>query len=182
MVLVISYLTNNVNGDMCHWPYDNWEKYNDICYRFFAEPKSWEDAQKFCCDEYEGNLVSISDADELDFVNILWWSSLEPGSLAPTADDPYLPDTLWIGLWRDPGTGKWNWRGVPDVEAEYMYWHSREPSGDGDCAHMWKNDKNPAGEKWNDRPCTKKSPFICEFPKSKAKRVCNSNPVTSGSG
>ena len=184
--LVFAYFTDNkVNGDDC--PYEGWTKRHNNCYRFFgSEPKTWEDAQKYCCNTFEADLVSIFDSDENDFVNELWQTSLVPG-LGSSPSDPYLQDTMWIGLWHDPGTanggkGTWYWRGIEDVEAEYTSWHSGEPSGDGDCAHMWKNAKDPSGKKWNDRPCTKKSPFICKHPLPNTQMGCLANPVTSGSG
>ena len=185
MVLVSSYFTDKVNGDDC--PYPGWTKWRNNCYRFFGfEPKSWEDAQKYCCNTFEADLVSIWNEGENNFVNELWRISMLPG-LGPSPEDPYLQDTLWIGLWHDPGTanggkGTWYWRGIHDVEAEEQYWHTGEPSGDGDCAHMWKNDRDPEGDRWNDRPCTKKSPFICKHPLPNTKMGCHSNPVTSGSG
>ena len=140
-----------------------WTKYEGNCYRFFGEPKTWKDAQNYCCDTFEANLVSIHDADENDVVHQLWRTSLVPGSS--------YSDSCWIGLYHDQGEF-WCWQDN-HATAQYTTWVTGEPNGSGECGHFWKNSASSTGNKWDDMGCNALSPFVCKTSACSHKKSCN---------
>lgn len=157
LFLVFSYFNDDVNAIECP-PF--WTKYMHNCYRFFgSEPKTWEEAQNYCCENFDSNLVSVTSASEQEFVIQLWRSSMVPDSSSP--NNPRLQDSLWIGLFHDCDTF-WAWTYIY-MYASTTFWLPGEPNGDGECAHMWKNNAASNGEKWNDVSCDQVMPFMCEM-------------------
>ena len=63
---------------------------------------------------------------------------------------------IWIGLRKYDN--KWQWS-VDFEDITFSSWLRYEPSGDGNCAHLWK----AYGYYWNDVPCDgRRYSSICE--------------------
>lgn len=68
----------------------------------------------------------------------------------------------WIGVVYDNG-----WKYVVESTENgsglsYSYWASNEPSGDGTCVEMFKNEHWVSPGQWNDINCNESKPFVCE--------------------
>ena len=65
----------------------------------------------------------------------------------------------WIGFNDRDGDGIWNWVSENSYGNNYTDWEPNEPSGDGQCVHIWNNNHN---NKWNDRLCSIPHWFLCD--------------------
>ena len=76
-----------------------------------------------------------------------------------------LADQYFIGLRKDDRSGQWRWLSNNSTSETSLPWARYEPSGDGNCATMYK-DYNEDYGKYNDLPCAAqaKRGYICEFP------------------
>ncbi|XP_072041275.1 alpha-N-acetylgalactosamine-specific lectin-like [Amphiura filiformis] len=153
-----------------------WTQFQNHCYRFIGEAKTWEDAEFFCRQfataHQCGHLVSIHNEEENNFAYELWHSSVISGvDLIPGLEDRIKRATsLWIGLNDRETEGSLSWSDKTDTD--FNAWGSGEPNNSNwggaepneDCVHMWKHHSNDYKDKWNDAPCGRLMPFICKMP------------------
>ncbi|KAI4795611.1 hypothetical protein KUCAC02_029784 [Chaenocephalus aceratus] len=121
-----------------------WLAFNGRCYRYINTERTWADAELYCVSQ-GGNLVSIHNTVEEDFVKFLIKSS-----------DP-LEGHTWIGLHDIAKEGSWMWS--DGCAAKYLFWYRRQPNNSGrlgeDCVlNNWKG-------KWNDGHCSNTFPSVC---------------------
>ncbi|XP_037363827.1 C-type lectin domain family 17, member A [Talpa occidentalis] len=118
---------------------DGWLPFEGKCYYFSQVTKSWEEARKFCQENYS-HLVIISSFAEQNFV------AKAHGS----------PRVYWLGL-SDRGQEK-DWRWLDGSPVTLSFWEPQEPnnSNEEDCGSMNK------GGTWNDLSCDKTTYWICE--------------------
>ena len=78
-------------------------------------------------------------------------------------------DEYFIGLKNDSTSGEWRWisdNSKVDATRGEFPWATNQPSGDGNCAVMYRSYPGNIG-KYNDLNCTKgyrKRGYICESP------------------
>ncbi|CAB1338812.1 unnamed protein product, partial [Coregonus sp. 'balchen'] len=122
-----------------------WSSFNNRCFKYFASPLDWADAESYCVTQ-RANLVSVNSKGEFDFVKNLIHGF-----------DPAESHT-WIGLSDLHEEGRWMWSDGSKVV--YTFWSPKEPNnGDGreNCVHT-----NKLKEKlWNDEFCSNKYAFVC---------------------
>lgn len=110
---------------------------------------NWEESNKHC-KETGSQLVSIESEKEWKFLN---------ETIQSMATSEYF-----IGLKNDSESEGWRWISdnstVNATEGEFP-WAKRQPSGDGNCAIMYKDFAGNFG-KFNDLDCAHQKPYICE--------------------
>lgn len=78
-----------------------------------------------------------------------------------------LAGEYFIGLRKDGRPGEWGWLSNRSISKTFpLPWAKEEPTGDGECANMYRSYRQDYG-KYNDVHCTtqaKSSGYICEFP------------------
>jgi hypothetical protein len=114
-----------------------------VCYSSF----DWENAQNTCKKMFKGDLVTINDATENDFVHSV---ALLSGA-----------DALWIGINDTKTEGTFVWASKEPVS--YTNWEPGEPNdhlGNEDCGQIYRSTGT-----WNDLSCTDQLFFICETSK-----------------
>uniref|UniRef100_A0A4W6C423 C-type lectin domain-containing protein n=1 Tax=Lates calcarifer TaxID=8187 RepID=A0A4W6C423_LATCA len=117
-----------------------WREYENKCYFFSTDTKSWMEANAFCL-EQNSNLMSIQDIHERQYVT---------GTLDPSWID------LWIGL-STLVRGGWEWTdGSP---FRYIHWNAGNPDNyyGEDCLSILINNGY-----WNDDNCENKRGYICK--------------------
>ena len=135
---------------------DGWEEFANSCYKVmkkFRHPKKlkWEGARAVCLG-FEGDLVSITNKMEMEFVNNL--------------SSELKNDHIWIGLNNRSQEGKFVWSdGSIYNSSVYVNWLDVKPSNRGKirCVELWRNG-------WNPEDCSKENQYyICERPKGNKK-------------
>ncbi|XP_045348229.1 C-type lectin domain family 17, member A isoform X1 [Leopardus geoffroyi] len=118
---------------------EGWLPFEGKCYYFSPRTKSWDEARKFCQENYS-HLVIISSFAEQKFV------AKAHGS----------PRIYWLGLSDRDHEGDWKW--LDGSPVTLSFWDPEEPNNinDEDCASMNK------GGTWNDLSCDKTTYWICE--------------------
>ncbi|XP_032739373.1 C-type lectin domain family 17, member A [Lontra canadensis] len=118
---------------------EGWVPFEGKCYYFSPTTKSWDEARKFCQENYS-HLVIISSFAEQNFV------AKAHGS----------PRVYWLGLNDRNREGDWKW--LDGSPVTLSFWDPEEPNNlfDEDCASMNK------GGTWNDLSCDKTTYWICE--------------------
>ncbi|XP_025718887.1 C-type lectin domain family 17, member A [Callorhinus ursinus] len=118
---------------------EGWLLFEGKCYYFSPTTKSWDEARKFCQENYS-HLVIISSFAEQNFV------AKAHGS----------PRVYWLGLNDREHEGDWKW--LDGSPVTLSFWDPEEPNNiyDEDCASMNK------GGTWNDLSCDKTTYWICE--------------------
>ena len=98
-----------------------------------------------------GDLVSIESKAE--------WIFLKNTMLKLTIAGEYF-----IGLRKDDRSGQWRWLCNSNTSQSGLPWATFEPSGDGNCATIFKDYRGDYG-KYNDVHCTAQAGpgYICEF-------------------
>ncbi|XP_029773450.1 C-type lectin domain family 17, member A isoform X2 [Suricata suricatta] len=116
-----------------------WLPFGGKCYYFSPNTKSWDEARKFCQENYS-HLVIINSPDEQTF-------------LAKAHGSPRI---YWLGLTDRDREGDWKW--LDGSPVTMSFWDPEEPNNinDEDCASMNK------GGTWNDLSCGKTTYWICE--------------------
>ena len=76
------------NQDVCP---ENWQRFEDQCYRYFSTSMSWETANGDCTQRYGAQLASIHSAAEDNFVD-----SLHGTNLVSTLHDEYNDDLCFV--------------------------------------------------------------------------------------
>uniref|UniRef100_A0A669F0Z1 C-type lectin domain-containing protein n=1 Tax=Oreochromis niloticus TaxID=8128 RepID=A0A669F0Z1_ORENI len=116
-----------------------WREYENKCYFFSTDTKSWFEANEFCLEG--GNLASIHTQEEEEFLALY-----SKGT------------TKWIGYsWSD---------GTP---LSHTNWGDGEPNnheGREDCVEMVSN-ANGTYSLWNDLNCDAHQDWICKITKGK---------------
>ena len=132
---------------------NDWEAYDDHCYYWSNNTKTWYEAEAFCQQE-NGNLASITS----DAINQYVVEGMNSRGLSNT----------WMGGNDIDEEGAWKWTdGSP---FEFTFWHSGEPNnwgGNQHCMNQWKHGQ---GIKWDDRRCSNSLTFLCSKKKSSGKR------------
>ncbi|TRZ00577.1 hypothetical protein DNTS_004499 [Danionella cerebrum] len=119
-----------------------------ICYNRSSQlesvnqKKSWRDAQSHCRENH------------VDLVTVR--NSIENQELERIINDNQkYNDHVWMGLFRD----SWQWS--DQSKSSFRYWNTGEPNDNGGneyCAVM-----DPAANRqWNDIPCDRQIPFVCQ--------------------
>ncbi|XP_064336005.1 C-type lectin domain family 17, member A isoform X4 [Camelus dromedarius] len=118
---------------------EGWLPFQGKCYYFSPSTKSWDEARKFCQENYS-HLVIISSIAEQIFV------SKAHGS----------PRVHWLGLNDRKLEGDWRW--LDGSPITLSFWDPQEPNNlhNEDCASM------NGGGTWNDLSCDKTTYWICE--------------------
>jgi len=126
-----------------------WDEFDESCYKVmtsFVHSKklSWDNARAVCSG-YGGDLVSIENEREEDFIRSL--------------SSNFKNDLLWIGLNDRVNEGQFVWSdGTYFNSSVYSKWKIGEPShtaGKHDCVGLKNN-------LWNDQPCSWVRFYICE--------------------
>ncbi|XP_067687491.1 macrophage mannose receptor 1-like [Haliotis asinina] len=123
--------------------------YGNSCYKGYTTPKTWTDAQ-FACGADGGNLVSINDAFEASFVDLIVAGQ----------------GISWIGLNNLEDNGHFTWTDKYPVQMTRWAW--KEPStgpGEGCVLEKWNF-------MWNNTNCTSSHKYICKI-------HLDSGPVTT---
>ncbi|XP_045048544.1 C-type lectin domain family 17, member A [Desmodus rotundus] len=118
---------------------EGWLAFEGRCYYFSPNTKSWDEARKFCQENYS-HLVIINSVTEQNFV----------------AKAHRSPRVYWLGLSDKEHEGKWKW--LDGSPVTLSYWEPAEPNNvhDEDCGSM------NTGGTWNDLSCNKATYWICE--------------------
>jgi len=82
-----------------------------------------------------------------------------------------IADEYFIGLRKEHRSSQWRWLSNKSTSQENLHWAMGEPSGDGNCATMYKDYRREDG-KYNDLRCTRqlRPGYICEFPVDRCNR------------
>eukprot|EP00092_Neocalanus_flemingeri_P036479 GFUD01039721.1.p1 GENE.GFUD01039721.1~~GFUD01039721.1.p1 ORF type:complete len:203 (-),score=38.82 GFUD01039721.1:506-1114(-) len=118
-----------------------WQKYGRTtsCYKYFAAPLSWSDAESVCV-LHQGWLATVESAGENGFINGI------------------ATDDAWIGGSRilPAVTPFWAW--VDGSTLSYTKWAPGEPnnSGNQDCVQVYTNGY------WDNDGCEKRKAYVCE--------------------
>ena len=120
---------------------DDWQEFQDHCYKVFDYKVSWYDAQA-SCSSYGANLASIHSKEENDFVRSI--------TEAITSRPP------WFGLYWEDGFG---FKYEDESEFDYSNWDSSrgEPDEDG-CVAIYPS----FDYKWWDINCNYVRIFVCK--------------------
>ncbi|XP_029108920.1 perlucin-like protein [Scleropages formosus] len=121
----------------------DWRPYNERCYFFSVDTKTWSDAQADC--EGKGsNLMSILDIHERT------WLRTQLGS-----------NIYWIGLNDIVSEGVWEWSDGSVYYPYLSYWKSGQPDNwddNEDCGQA----QGESNGQWNDEPCNTRRRYICK--------------------
>ncbi|XDV11360.1 hypothetical protein PO909_000323 [Leuciscus waleckii] len=123
---------------------DGWSAFGNRCFRFFYNPQTWIDAERFCL-QYDGNLASVHSLEEYAVIHDLIRSETQASMRA------------WIGGHDAVQEGVWLWS--DGTEMNFQMWAPGEPNnldGHENCLEM-----NLDYVKWNDDTCSKNKPFVC---------------------
>nr|3GPR_C Chain C, Rhodocetin subunit gamma [Calloselasma rhodostoma] len=124
-----------------------WSAYDQHCYQAFNEPKTWDEAERFCTEQAKrGHLVSIGSDGEADFVAQLVTNNIKRPELY-----------VWIGL-RDRRkeqqcSSEWSM----SASIIYVNWNTGESQMCQGLAR-WTGFR-----KWDYSDCQAKNPFVCKF-------------------
>ena len=118
-----------------------------------ARLPNWEES-RLACKNSGSDLVCIESLEEWSFLN---------NCIRALETTEYF-----IGLRKNDKPGQWRWIGdnsIVKASRGTFPWAKDEPSGDGDCAVMYKDYRKDYGE-YNDLSCTKEQRpgYICEKP------------------
>ncbi|MBI5476248.1 MAG: choice-of-anchor D domain-containing protein [Ignavibacteriales bacterium] len=123
-------------------------EFNGSKYYISTNAKYWHDA-KSDCEANGGHLVTISSADENNFV-----SNISPS------------ETYWIGYTDESVEGTWQW--VTGEGTIYTNWWWGEPNNGGGIEHYVHTNYGELG-RWNDAPNNQNIRYIMEIPLSRSK-------------
>ncbi|KAJ8402327.1 hypothetical protein AAFF_G00368160 [Aldrovandia affinis] len=131
-----------------------WRPFEDKCYYFSTDLKSWHDALTDC--EGKGSsLMSVLDLHERT------WTRTQVGT-----------DIYWIGLNDIAAEGVWEWTDGNVYYPYLEYWSSGQPDNwadNEDCGEILGGTEG----KWNDEPCSIRRRFICKRPNPNPPTMCD---------
>ena len=126
-------------------------------YVFYGSPTKsigWEASRRSCNESGDGDLVSIEDRKEWEFLK---------NKIQNRDDVKY-----YIGLKKDKESGNWTWlsngKSVNASQGQFPWAKDEPKENDGDCATMYKNYRSDYGL-FDDLPCSnrgEKIGYICE--------------------
>ena len=125
---------------------DGWSMFKGVCYRFYLDEKSWDDAEKKCKQE-DAHLASLFSDEEASFVRCL-------------QDAASIHET-WIGGRRSGSNFQW----IDGTSFDYYNWNTGQPDNQGgkeDCIMVYSDPGQSRDGKWNDVPCDVKKNFVCK--------------------
>ncbi|KAA8584470.1 hypothetical protein FQN60_008255 [Etheostoma spectabile] len=123
-----------------------WREYENRCYLFSTDTKSWMEANAFCM-ELNTNLMSIQDIHER------LWVRTQIGT-----------EIYWIGLNDEIAEGVWEWSDGSPFIPYLTYWMQGQPDNWGnepgeDCGQV----VGSSFGQWNDENCSVKRKYICKY-------------------
>ncbi|XP_060557845.1 perlucin-like [Ruditapes philippinarum] len=127
-----------------------WKSFQDSCYQFFTELKSWPDA-KAHCESIESHLVIVMTSDENNFLK---------SYLRQIRHTQHI-DQVWMDGDDFKSEGSWIWDNTGE-KFEILDWGPGEPNqngGEEDCVSFYSHDNF----RWNDEHCNKNFNFLCEY-------------------
>ncbi|KAL2098023.1 hypothetical protein ACEWY4_007230 [Coilia grayii] len=138
---------------------ESWLRFNSSCYVISAVTTTWNEGRQNCT-EKDADLVIINSKAEQEYLNDMVKNFKE----------------VWIGLSDSDNEGMWKWVDGTPLTESLKFWKSGEPNdsnGNEDCAVLSRQTQsspkpfsvrgNPATlQTWNDIPCYRSLPFICE--------------------
>ena len=124
---------------------EGYKMYDNACYKYFKEQKTWEEAAKFC-HKQQASLVSIKNAEEDRFVRL---------TIAPTGMSSR--EKCWVGLSDRLNPGLMSF--VDGTSAHYVNWEAQQPyiTDKTKCVMI---DIDSMG--WMMNGCNDKLGFICK--------------------
>lgn len=126
---------------------NGWKYWNNHCYYFGLESKTWDESRSWCQANLGSDLASITNEDENTYINNVLSSQYLNG---------------WIGLHDDNAGADWHW--MDGANYDYTNWMDGEPNNqDGveHCGEIRASDYYYSG-KWNDMPCDLLNSFVCK--------------------
>ncbi|XP_042869527.1 macrophage mannose receptor 1-like isoform X1 [Penaeus japonicus] len=126
---------------------NGWKYWDNHCYYFGLESKSWSDSRSWCQANLGSDLASITSEDENTYINSV---------LA----NQYV--NAWIGLHDNDAGEEWHW--MDGANFGYTNWMDGEPNNqDGleHCGEIRSSDYYYSGM-WNDMPCDLLNAFVCK--------------------
>ena len=130
-----------------------WYGFGNSCYLFRVRSLNlrglnWDNARSYCL-SYGGDLVSVSNKSEMDFIF---------NKSSKASNEHY-----WIGLNDRRNESLFVWSdGTPYNRSVYSNWYKNEPNDRAgeDCVELYRT-------RWNDDSCKKEKSYICERPRGK---------------
>ena len=122
--------------------------YNGHTYKVIDDKYMWHDA-KMICEAMGGHLVTVTSADENNFIYGLI--------------KEYTNEYYHIGGTDETDEGQFTW--VTGENMNYVNWDSGEPNngGDQDYMQIYNNKTDSKNGKWDDDKGNSKKAFICEM-------------------
>ncbi|KAM9277438.1 C-type lectin-like [Cariama cristata] len=126
----------------------NWLYYRGYCYGYFAERRTWDEAENECM-RYGpmGRLASIH-SEGASRVLARYVAKQKDGA------------STWIGLQDEEHTRRWKWS--DSSVFDYQCWARGQPNNlwnKEDCVVL---ERLSGFEFWHDYPCDSKFPFLCQ--------------------
>ena len=116
--------------------------FNGSVYRYYSEPVTWYVAKRFC-EEHGGHLVTITSAEENQFVSDLCGDA-----------------QIWIGASSSSPERVWKW--VTDEPFAYDAFGDGEPNNASGNTEGGENYVESHNGRWNDNAGIEKQPFVLE--------------------
>ncbi|XP_054601562.1 galactose-specific lectin nattectin-like [Nothobranchius furzeri] len=123
----------------------DWTEYDNNCYQYEDQEKTWADAEAFCNQE-GGDLTSIQNTDQYNFIRDL------------IVKGAGFNQKSWVGGTNLDTGGEWVWAdGTPFT---FTNWGPGEPNNQGGNEHCM--DINLREQDYvNDEECTQELSFVC---------------------
>jgi Ni/Co efflux regulator RcnB len=120
---------------------DGWTRRRGSCFRKFSDNEGFEEAKRRCSNQRHrgerGNLATINDRDENDFIN------------------RNFRGEFWVGLRRRRGD-RFEWESGSNDN--FRNFERGEPNRGDDCVCMGRNNNG----KWKGGKCNERKDFLCE--------------------
>lgn len=129
---------------------DGWVSYEDSCYFLSSTKQVWSAAETQC-QNLQGHLIVINNAEELDYISKI----------------SELRYSYWIGLVERHNDGHWSWVDGSDYNTTEKFWDQGQPDdwdyreNGEDCGQLHPSVKRRR-RLWNDADCSIPFPYICE--------------------
>ncbi|XP_024286595.1 macrophage mannose receptor 1 [Oncorhynchus tshawytscha] len=133
---------------------EGWRAYEDKCYYFSTNTKSWDDARTDCVGR-GSHLMSILDIPERT------WVRTQVGT-----------EIFWIGLNDIAAEGVWEWTDGSTFLPFLAYWKPGNPDNwedNEDCGEVVGGEQG----RWNDDVCTSRRKYICKRPNPNPPTMCD---------
>ncbi|NXF22181.1 REG4 protein, partial [Rhodinocichla rosea] len=125
---------------------EGWSYYKLSCFKYFPEPRSWDEAESRCQEVKKGaHLAWVEDAHEAATLRrtISYYQRVQP---------------VWIGLQKSKESQAWQWTSGKDYSA------TREMPGNGarggSCAALTHHSGFSV---WSSADCSRQHHYICKF-------------------